>query len=274
MQLNHQKKNTFNNHSFITLHDQEWLEEQRVVGKICANTLSLLENLVKEKTTKSLIELNQIAEDYIESQGATCTFKNYGGSPTKRPFPAGVCISVNKQLVHGVPTDYVLKDGDVVSFDLGATSKNGVIADTALTCIYGQPKSEQHVKLVKATEEALNKAIAAIQVGKRIGVIGEAIYKHGRQNGFGVISSYGGHGIQAHKPHAEPFISNKSDANEGVHIAPGMVLAIEPLFVIGSSTRTQTLEDGWTIVTDDVSSHYEHSVYVHEDHVEILTARN
>src|SRR5688572_2444687 len=131
------KKDVFTSNSLVRLKSDHWLNRQRVAGKVVADTLTLLEQLVKNKTTQSLLELNKIAEEYITNNNCTCTFKGFKG------FPAGVCISINKQLVHGIPTDYKLQDGDVVSFDLGATFE-GAIADSALTCIYGTPKSDLH----------------------------------------------------------------------------------------------------------------------------------
>jgi methionyl aminopeptidase len=264
-------KGSFNNHAFIDLKNQKWLEKQRTAGKIVADTLNLLQTLVNEKTSKSLIELNSIAEEYIINSGATLTFKGYKG------FPAGVCISVNKELVHGIPKEYKLQDGDVVSFDLGATFE-GVIADSAITCIYGNPKTELHVKLINATEECLMRAIHSIEVGKRLGIIGHTISKCAKKNGFGLITKYGGHGISITDdgvgvPHAAPFVANQANINEGIRIQPGLVLAIEPMLVIGAPD-TRTLNDGWTVVTNDIGAHCEHSIFIHNDHVEVLTLRN
>lgn len=256
--------------SLIKLKGQDWLEKQRVAGKIAAQTLNMLQGMLlnmKEGSTKATLnQLNTVAENFIISQKGSCTFKNYKG------FPAGVCISVNKQLVHGIPTDYVLQDGDVVSFDLGVTFE-GAIADTAITCIYGQPKSEQHVKLVEATEASLMAGIAAIKVGKRLGCIGEAIYDSARKSGFSVVTKYGGHGLDWDIPHAAPFVDNKSDPSKGIRIQPGLVIAVEPMLVIGSP-ETRTDKDGWTVVTNDIGAHFEHSLYVHEDRVEIITDRS
>jgi len=201
--------------TFILLKDDKWLTYQRVAGKIAARTLVALQNEVANKTTKSLVELNEFAEKIIADAGGIPTFKGYKG------FPAGVCISVNKQLVHGIPSDYKLQDGDLVSFDLGVTIE-GAIADTAITCIYGEPKSSQHATLVRATEEALMKGIAAVQVGKRLGAIGHAISKCAKGYGFGVITNYGGHGLDWNTPHAAPFVENKSEPERGIHIQPGL----------------------------------------------------
>lgn len=260
------RKNVFATNMVVKLKDQSWLDKQREAGKIASDALLLLQQRVEEKTTRSLLELNQIAEELITKAGGIATFKGYKG------FSAGVCISVNKQLVHGIPTDYLLQEGDVVSFDLGVTI-DGAIADTAITCICGQAKSAQHVKLVLATELALMKGIQAIKVGSRLGCIGEAIYKSARSNNFSVVNNYGGHGLDWNMPHASPFVANKSTANEGIRIQPGLAIAIEPMLVIGSSPATTTSADGWTVSTPEIGAHFEHSIFVHEDRVEIITDR-
>jgi methionyl aminopeptidase len=258
---------TFTTNELIVVKDQQWLDRQRIAGKVAAKTLLLLEGLVREKTVKSLQELSKIAEDFIVKNECKPTFLGYRG------FPSSVCISVNRQLVHGIPSDYVLQEGDFVSFDLGTTYE-GAIADTAITCIYGEPKLPQHAQIVRATEEALMNSIAAIKVGERLGIIGNAISRCARRYGFSVVSAYGGHGLEHEKPHAAPFVSNKSSPEEGIRIQAGMTLAIEPLFVLGNSNRTRVMDDGWTVVCDDLCSHHEHTIFVHEDRVEIITDRN
>lgn len=250
----------------FTLKNQDWLDKQRVAGRITAEALKQLEEYVKNNTFHSMATLSDVIERFILKEGGTPTFKGYKG------FPAAVCISINKQLVHGIPDDTVLDHGDVVSFDLGVTYK-GAIADSALTCILGSPKSPRHVELVKATEESLMKGIEAIAVGKRLGVIGHAIHKYAKGKGFGVINDYGGHGLEWDKPHAPPFVANKASMDEGIRIQPGLAIAIEPMLVPGSTT-THVSEDGWTVMTNDIGAHFEHSVFVHEDHVEIITDRS
>jgi methionyl aminopeptidase len=256
----------------VCLKNQNWLDKQRIAGRVVANTLLLLEEHIKNKTQLSLIELNELAERYIYSQACTPTFKNYGGSDVKKAFPAGVCISVNNQLVHGVPTEYKLKDGDKVSFDLGATYES-VIADSAMTLIFGTPKSEEHIKLISASEEALYRAIKSIAIGKKIGCIGHAIYKCARGHGYNVITQYGGHGISWNKAHDLPFISNKSELNEGIRAKQGLSIAIEPLLVIGNNTETKVLEDDWTVECKNLCSHHEHTLYLHDNYIEIITYR-
>lgn len=258
------------NNCLVSLKNQDWLEKQRIAGKVAANALSLLEQQVKNKTTLSLLELNQLAEEFILDHKCSLTFKGYKG------FPAGVCISVNKQLVHGIPTQYYLQEGDIVSFDLGATFQ-GAIADSALTCIYGQAKSEQYLELLKVTETALLKGIQAIKIGNRIGCIGNAIHKYIKSQGFGTIDKWGGHGINISEdgigiPHAAPFVSNRSTTDEGIRIQPGLSIAIEPMAVIGD-TYTFVDKDGWTVCAQNVNSHSEHSIFVHNNYVEVITWR-
>ena len=253
------------------LHDNNFLEKQRVAGKVVAKCLNHLEQRVKDKTQLTLKQLSQEAEQIILENNCAPTFKNYKG------FPESVCISINKQLVHGIPTDYKLQEGDLVSFDLGATFENA-IADSAITIIYGEPKSERDVKLIQSTEECLYKAIESIKVGNKIGCIGNAIFKHAKNNGFNVIENYGGHGIGLTKDgeglaHAFPFISNKSNADEGIRIVPGLSIAIEPLLTYGSN-KTKILDDNWTVTTENNNSHFEHTLFIHEDYVEIITDRS
>ena len=258
--------------AFIKLKDESWLEKLRIAGNCTSNVMKKLDDLIKEKTNLSLIEINDFAESEILKYNCNPTFKNYKG------FPTALCISVNNQLVHGVPTDYKLKEGDIISFDFGATY-NGAIADTAATFVFGQPKKEEHQRMIKVAEECLQNAIGAIKIGKRIGVIGNAIFKTAKKAGFKVIENYGGHGICATEdgigiPHDQPFISNKAEPTDGVRITNGLLIAIEPLLVPGNcSTKTRTGNDGWTVYTEDVSVHTEKTIFVYNDKVEIITER-
>lgn len=256
----------FNSNDILVCRDQQWLEKQRVAGKVVAGALSLLENLVKEKTKLTLLELSKIAEDFIIQNKCTPTFKGYKG------FPEAVCCSVNKQLVHGIPGNNCLQEGDVVSFDLGATFE-GVIADSANTLIYGEAVSKEHINLINTTREALYAAINKIKIGSQLGVIGDTIYKIGKRNGYGVVHHYGGHGITENNPHCFPFVSNKDEINNGIRFQPGVTIAIEPLFVLGGDNFTYTGNDGWTVLTRNISCHMEHTIFIHEDKVEILTLR-
>jgi methionyl aminopeptidase len=263
--------NPFTNNMLVKLKDKNWLEKQRVAGRIVAAALKELEGYCQSKTFHSMATLNDVIERFIISEGGIPTFKGYKkrGFPD---FPAGVCISVNRALVHGIPDDTVLDNGDVVSFDLGVTYQ-GAIADSAITCVFGPPRDPMHVSLVKATEEALMQGIKAVAVGKHLGCIGHAISKYAKSQGFGLVNNYGGHGLDWNVAHASPFVANKAEANEGIRIQPGLSIAIEPMLTIGKP-ETTTLDDGWTVVTPGIGSHFEHSIFVHEDHVEIITDRS
>ncbi len=263
MKLNH--RDPFVSNGFFTLKGQDWLEKQRVAGAVVAKCLKHLEQRVKEKTNLTTKELSLEAEQIILDNKCTPTFKGYKG------FPEAVCISVNKELVHGIPKDNKLEEGDVVSFDLGATFE-GAIADSAITCIYGEPKSSRHQELILATEQALLEGIRAVKVGDRLGVIGNAISKYAKSKGFGLVTLYGGHGLTWNVPHDQPFVANKSDPNMGPRIHPGLTIAIEPMLTLGSP-ETKIMPDNWTVMTSDIGSHFEHSIYVNEDHVEIVTLR-
>lgn len=261
--------NKSDNHSIIKLNNNLFFDKQREAGKIVASTLVLLKNIVNDNYSKySLIELNSIAENFIYSNNAQPTFKGYKG------FPYGVCISVNENVVHGIPTNDYLKSGDVVSFDLGATV-DGVIADSALTIIVDQPKSERHIELIKANEECLMAGINAIKVGLRLGVIGDAISRYTKKSGFASITAYGGHGLgDLYNPHASPFVPNVSTPNEGIRIQNGLSLAIEPQLVDAKTNETRILSDGWTVKANGISSHFEHSICIYNDCIEILTDRS
>lgn len=252
---------------FFKLKNNDWLMKQRIAGKCVATCLNFLQKSVKDGTTLTALELSKATESIISDFNCTATFKGYKG------FPEAVCISVNKELVHGIPKNITFKSGDVISFDLGATYQ-GAIADAAVTCIYGDPISIEHIKLIDATEEALMKGIAAISVGKQLGVIGNAIHKSAKNNGFsGLINHYGGHGLSWDTPHDLPFVANKSRSDEGIRIQEGLSIAIEPMLVLGD-TNTYIDKDGWTVWGMGISAHFEHTIFIHKDYVEIITDRS
>jgi methionyl aminopeptidase len=229
----------------------------------------MLQREVDTKTYKTLLDLNNLAEDLILRSGGLPTFKGYKG------FPNGVCISVNNELVHGIPKNYKLKDGDLVSFDLGVTVE-GSITDTAITCVYGDCNSD-YKKLISTVNLSLVNSIKKIKIDNPIGVIGCEIEKVITSEGFNVIDKYGGHSISITKngegiPHAPPFISNKSKVDDGIRIQPGLVLAIEPMAIIGDN-ETYIGEDNWTVVGKNISAHFEHTIYISDDFIEVLTWR-
>jgi methionyl aminopeptidase len=252
----------------ISLQGEDWLNKQRIAGSYLAEIMTFLIDFIRNKTDMSLLDYDAFVESEILKRNCTPTFKGYHG------FPNATCISVNKQLVHGIPSNYKLKDGDIITFDFGVTYE-GAIADSATTLIYGESINKMSLKLIETTRDCLYNAIRAIRVGKRLGVVGNAIYKTARNAGFNIIDKYGGHGISWHQPHADVFVANKSTPEEGVVMQPGLTIAIEPLLVPGnSSTNTKLADDGWTVYTEDVSAHWEHSLYLHKDHVEIVSHRS
>jgi methionyl aminopeptidase len=256
---------SFEHNSIIRFKDNNWLERQKIAGKCVAGILKTLNQLIIDKTPNlSLKDMEAEALKQIKAADCVSTFKGYKG------FPGEICLSVNKQLVHGIPSNYILQEGDVVKFDLGATYQ-GAIADAAATAIYGEPKSPKHVELIAVCKESLNQAINAIKINKQLGCIGYAIHKYvTSKSNFGLIVNYGGHGIDENIPHAPPFIANKSKVTEGARIQEGLTIAIEPMLVIGDN-RTRISNDGWTVVTSDIGAHFEHSIYVGADKVHVVT---
>jgi methionyl aminopeptidase len=257
--------NILTNNAFYPLQTELWANNQRIAGKVAAQTLSTLDNLIKNKATNNLIELDKIAEDMILSSGCIPTFKNHNG------FPNTTCISVNKQVVHGIPSNIPLQDGDVITFDLGVTYEDA-IADTAITCIYGNQNNE-YKKLINVANEALYKAIKSIEIDKHIGIIGNTIYKSVKSYGFNVVTQYGGHCIGKNELHLGPFIANKSNIYDGIRIQPGMSIAIEPIVGIGDNS-VKLDSNGWTVYTNSIFVHVEHTIFVHQDSIEIMTLRN
>lgn len=256
---------SFQNHNLIKLKDNDWLARQKVAGACVAGVLRTINQLIVEKTPNiSLKDLEQEALKQILAADCIPTFQGYKG------FPGAICLSVNKQLVHGIPSSYILQEGDVVKFDLGATYR-GAIADAAATAIYGQAKSPVHVELLETCRGALDQAIKSIQIGKQLGCIGYAIHRYvTARSRFGLITNYGGHGLDENTPHAVPFVPNKSRSQEGPRIQAGLSIAIEPMLVVGD-TLTKVAPDGWTVITSDVGAHFEHSIYVASDKIHIVT---
>ena len=250
---------------FVKLKDEEYFEKLKHSGLVVAKCLSHFKKLVDAKTPNlNLLDIEAECGKIIAEDNCTPTFKDYKG------FPGLVCLSVNRALVHGIPKDYVLKEGDVVTLDLGATTECGVIADAAVSAIYGEPKDYRHPLMLRYCKESLQKGIEAIQVGNQLGCIGAAIHHYTKSSGFKLITDYGGHGIDRFKPHAQPFVHNKAQRNDGIRIHPGLSIAIEPMLAIGSN-KTKKLADKWTVVTKEVGCHFEHSIFVKEDGAHIMT---
>ncbi|MFS0724455.1 type I methionyl aminopeptidase [Paenibacillus sp. 1P07SE] len=233
----------------------------REAGRIVADTHRLMAQSVKPGVTTK--ELDRIAEAYIRSQGAVPSFKGYND------FPASICASVNNELVHGIPGSRKLNEGDIISIDIGAQF-NGYHGDSAWTYGVGEI-SEEAARLLDVTEQSLYAGLAIIKPDVRLFSVSHAIQQVVEKAGFSIVREYVGHGIGA-KLHEEPQIPNYGIPERGPRLKPGMVLAIEPMVNIGER-YVRTLQDNWTVVTEDDSwcAHFEHTVAVTEDGYEILT---
>lgn len=210
------------------------------------------------------IDLDKIAEEFIRDHRAVPAFKGYCG------YPGSLCISVNEQVVHGIPGDYELRDGDIVSVDCG-TILDGYVGDSAFTFMVGEV-SEEVKMLLKRTKESLYKGIEAAVVGNRIGDIGNAVQSYVESFGYGVVRELVGHGV-GRKMHEDPQVPNYGKKGTGTKLSENMVIAIEPMITMGNKEIFQ-LRDGWTIVTRDrkPAAHFEHDVVVRQGKAEILSS--
>ncbi|AYE34563.1 type I methionyl aminopeptidase [Clostridium septicum] len=245
----------------IIIKNHNEIDLMRAAGKIVAETLLLVEEKVRPGITTA--ELDKIAEEFITKHGAKPSFKGLYG------FPASLCISVNEQVVHGIPGGYVLKDGDIISVDCGA-ELNGFHGDAARTFAVGNV-SEEAKKLIKVTEESFFKGIEHAKVNNRLTDISHEIQNYVESNGFSVVRDFVGHGI-GRVVHEDPEVPNFGRPGRGPKLVAGMTLAIEPMVNIGTY-KVKTLKDDWTVVTSDksLSAHYENTVVILPDGPEILT---
>ena len=233
-------------------------------GKITSKVLGdLMRAVAPGMTTR---ELDAMAEAGIRGLGGVPTFMGYHG------YPSSICTSVNEEVVHGMPGDRVLKDGDLLSIDIGTTYE-GYVSDTAVTVAIGTISSEAQ-RLLDVTQECLMLGIAQMVKGKRLGDIGAAVQAHAEANGYGVVRELVGHGI-GQKMHEEPQVPNYGTAGAGMELRPGLVLAIEPMITQGHYA-VKTLADGWTVVSADgkLAAHFEHTIAITEGGPKILTLRD
>lgn len=233
----------------------------------------ILRELVKMvKPGLPIADLDARAAELIKEGGDRAAFLNYRPYGADRPYPATLCVSINDEVVHGIPTegDKVLKDGDIVSIDLGLVHK-GLFTDGAVTVPVGNISPEVE-KLLKVTKEALMAGIKMAKVGNRIGDISHAIQEIGDKYGYGIVEELAGHGVGYHV-HEDPYVPNHGKPGKGELLKEGMVIAIEPMFNLGTKRISLDL-DGYTYRTDDgkPSAHFEHTVVVGKSGGEILTA--
>ena len=245
----------------ITLKSAREIELMRQAGRVVANAIAEIKASVAPGMTTQ--DLDDIAAAEIERQGAKPAFKGYLG------FPATICASVNEEIVHGIPGSRVIKDGDMVSVDVGAIIE-GYHSDHAVTFGVGRISPEVEA-LMAVTKESLDRGIAAARHGARVGDISWAVQSYAEEMGYSVVREYVGHGI-GKALHEEPQIPNYGPPGAGLMLRKGMVIAIEPMVNIGG-WQTKVLEDNWTVVTADgsLSAHFENTVAITEGDAEVLT---
>ena len=254
----------FNRKPNIQLKTSEQFEIMARAGKVVAETLSLIEETTSIGTT--LREIDALAREELKKHGATSSFLGYHG------YPAVVCTSVNQQVVHGIPSDYALQSGDILSVDFGAIV-DGWHGDSALTLLLGEV-SEEAKALSRVTNRAMWAGINASVAGNTLGDVGHAIQSViEADNRWGLIEDYSGHGIGT-EMHMEPFVPNYGEPGEGMRLDVGMAIAIEPMVTAGTHL-TKTLSDNWTVVTidDSIASHWEHTVAITSGGPKVLTLR-
>jgi methionyl aminopeptidase len=245
----------------IILKSQEEIEKITLSCRIVAKTLDYLRDKVKPGITTR--EIERLAEDFIRANNAMPAFKGYRG------YPASICASVNNEVIHGIPSDRVLEEGDILGIDLGVY-KDGFYGDAAYTFPVGTVDSEVE-RLLRVTEESLNIGIEKAREDKRVSDISHSIQQHIETNGFSVVRAFVGHGI-GRNLHEDPQIPNFGSPGRGPRLRSGMTLAIEPMVNEGGH-EVVVLDDGWTAITLDgrLSAHFEHTILVTSDKPRILT---
>lgn len=241
----------------------EEIELLKIAGQIVGDTHNYLKQFIKPGITTK--ELDKLAYDYIISRDATPSFLNYEG------YPASICTSVNEEVVHGIPSDRILQEGDIISIDIGACYK-GYHGDSAWSYPVGNIDEEKKY-LLEHTEKSLYEGLSVIKPGMKIGDIGYAIEQYALKHKLGVVKELVGHGVGKHL-HESPDVPNYGKKNTGMTLRKGMVIAVEPMLNLGEPD-IYILDDDWTIITadDKPSAHFEHTVVVTKDGYEILTKR-
>lgn len=248
----------------VKLRSKEEIEKIGVSSRVVAGTLELVRSLVRPGVTTR--ELDRKAEEFIRDSGGEPSFLGYHG------YPAATCISINEEVVHGIPGDRVIREGDIVGVDVGVV-KNGYHGDAASTFAVGEIP-EPVRRLLTVTEECLHRAIEAFRDGNRLGDVGHAVQAHAESHGYGVVRALVGHGI-GEKMHEDPQVPNYGKPGTGLKLKPGLVCAIEPMITMGG-WEVETLADQWTIVTRDgsLAAHFEHTVVITEHGPEVLSVTN
>ncbi len=255
----------------ITIKTKEEIEHLREGGRRLYAVLHALKDFVRPGITTK--EVDVYAEKLIRDQGDTPAFLNYKPEGARFAFPASLCISVNDEVVHGIPNDFrMINEGDLVSLDLGIKHKN-LFTDSAITIPVGKV-TDKELELLKVAEESLMAGIAAARAGNRIGDISYAIETVIKPHGFGIIRILSGHGV-GHEIHEDPYVPNYGKKGEGEKLVPGMVLALEPMITLGGDHKVVLQKDGYTYTTKDGSkaAHFEHTIAITDGDPIILTAK-
>ncbi|PIS46616.1 MAG: type I methionyl aminopeptidase [Elusimicrobia bacterium CG08_land_8_20_14_0_20_51_18] len=248
----------------IEVKTEKEIEFIRTASSVVAKTLVIIKKEIKPGI--STFYLDELARESIEARDSKPAFLGYRG------YPATACVSVNEEVIHGIPSrDKIIRDGDIVSVDLGAVYK-GFYGDSAITVPVGNVEKE-HLRLIEVTERALIEGLGAVRNGARLGDVSNAVQAFAEKNGMSVVRDFTGHGIGRHL-HEEPSIPNYGPAGTGPVLRTGMTIAVEPMICL-KGNAVHFLKDGWTVVTDDgcFSAHFEHTVCVTEDGCEILSKR-
>ncbi len=251
----------------IELHSPKEIQQMEAAGEFVSRTLAALKN--RAAVGVNLLELNALAHELIRQRGATSCYLDYAPSFGSGPFGHVLCTSVNNAALHGLPHDYRLKDGDLLTADFAA-SVDGWVADAAISFVVGTPRAED-LELIALTEQALAAGIAAATPGNKTGDISYAIGSVAKQAGIRVNLEFGGHGV-GRTMHGEPFVANSGRPGRGFPLKPGLVIAIEPWFMRGTD-KLKMADDGWTLLSANNSraAHSEHTVAITADGPLVLT---
>jgi methionyl aminopeptidase len=254
----------------VELRTPAQIEEMRAAGRFVAEVITAL--AAAADVGVNLLELDALAHDMIRDRGAESCYIDYHPSFGASPFGKVLCTSVNDAVLHGLPHDYTLKDGDLLSLDFAA-SVDGWVSDSAYSMVVGMARPDD-LALIDTTQRALDAAIAAAQAGNKVGDIAHAIGSVARAEGLSVNTQFGGHGV-GREMHGDPHIPNDGPAGRGFPLKPGLVIAIEPWF-LQTTDQIYTDDDGWTLRSEDGSrgAHMEHTIAITEDGPLVLTARN
>lgn len=254
----------------IELRTPAEIDQMRAAGRFVAETLATLRDETKIGT--NLLTIDRKAHDLIRKSGAESCYIDYAPSFGNGPFGKVICTSINDAVLHGLPHDYTLRDGDLVSLDF-AVAVDGWVADSAVSFVVGTPRDED-LRLIDTTERALDAAIAAATTGNRIGDISAAVASVAHGEGYSINTDFGGHGV-GRTMHGDPHVANDGRAGRGFPLRAGLVLALEPWF-LATTDELRTDEDGWTLRSADGSrgAHSEHTVAITEDGPIVLTDRS